>query len=318
MDPSGSASFDIYEIYCRYCDIKRENGYGEGHIQSDEMQVVKHSKEALSQLLNLVDSKLRARVSIFDEIGKLMSQLDLVVDFSEFSCFYEFVFFLCRESGQKSITVPKAISAWRIVLAGRFRLLNQWCEFVEKNQRHNISEDTWRQVLAFSRCVHENLEGYDPEGAWPVLVDDFVEHMYRFSGSNVNSNSCNCGDSEPWSCINDEPLPGLKSCPGLKRKIAGDVDMDDMESSSTSFVQYTNLNPTLSFKRTRVMSCGPANDIPVNHVDECMEVIRHSSPLNSSKSPCSVEGSLSKGFAELLRDRGVSVTQKSPIFFQLM
>lgn len=37
-------------------------------------------------------------------------------------------------------------------------------KFSQKNQRHNISEDTWRQVLAFSRCVHENLEGYDPEG----------------------------------------------------------------------------------------------------------------------------------------------------------
>lgn len=34
----------------------------------------------------------------------------------------------------------------------------------QKNQRHNITEDTWRQVLAFSRCVHEDLEGYDPEG----------------------------------------------------------------------------------------------------------------------------------------------------------
>ncbi|XP_004304303.1 PREDICTED: defective in cullin neddylation protein 1 [Fragaria vesca subsp. vesca] len=308
MDPSGSASFDIYEIYCRYCDIRNGNGYGEGYGQIDESQVVRYTKEALTQLLNLVESKLSARVSIFDEIGKLMSQLDLVVDFSEFSCFYEFVFFLCRESGQKSITVPMAISAWRIVLAGRFRLLNQWCEFVEKNQRHNISEDTWRQVLAFSRCVHENLEGYDPEGAWPVLIDDFVEHMYRFSGSNVNSNFCNCGDSESWSCTNDELLPGLKSYPGLKRKIPGDVGLDEMESSPTPFPQSTDLNPTLSFKRTRVMSYGPANDIPGNHVDECMHVIRHSSPLNSSKSPCAVEGCLSKGFAELLRERGVSFT----------
>ena len=34
----------------------------------------------------------------------------------------------------------------------------------QESQRHNISDDTWQQVLAFSRCVHENLEGYDPEG----------------------------------------------------------------------------------------------------------------------------------------------------------
>ncbi|XP_021829888.1 DCN1-like protein [Prunus avium] len=60
-----------------------------------------------------------------------MSRLDLVVDFSEFSRFYDFVFFMCHENGQKNITVNKAITAWRLVLAGRFRLLNQWCDFVE-------------------------------------------------------------------------------------------------------------------------------------------------------------------------------------------
>ncbi|WZZ36425.1 hypothetical protein YC2023_019826 [Brassica napus] len=62
-----------------------------------------------------------------------------------------------------------------------------------KNQRHNITEDnTWQQVLAFSGCVHENLEGYDSEGTksildfslkqvlGPVLIDEFVEHVYRF------------------------------------------------------------------------------------------------------------------------------------------
>lgn len=48
---------------------------------------------------------------------------------------------------------------------------NLW-NAIQRNQRHNISEDTWQQVLAFSRCVHENLEGYDPEGiiAWDLLT----------------------------------------------------------------------------------------------------------------------------------------------------
>jgi hypothetical protein len=34
----------------------------------------------------------------------------------------------------------------------------------QKYQRHNISEDTWQQILDFSRCVNEDLEGYDPRG----------------------------------------------------------------------------------------------------------------------------------------------------------
>ncbi|CAN6849369.1 unnamed protein product [Brassica oleracea] len=115
---------------------------------------------------------------------------------------------MCRENGQKSIS--RAITAWELVLAGRFWLLNYWCDYIEKNQRHNITEDnTWQQVLAFSGCVHENLEGYDSDEGTksildfslkqvclcfglfyyglvfdsqvlgPVLIDEFVEHVYR-------------------------------------------------------------------------------------------------------------------------------------------
>jgi hypothetical protein len=53
------------------------------------------------------------------------------VDFTEFTCFYDFVFFMCRENGQKNITISRAITAWKLVLAGRFRLLNRWCDFIE-------------------------------------------------------------------------------------------------------------------------------------------------------------------------------------------
>ncbi|KAH8511062.1 hypothetical protein H0E87_008560 [Populus deltoides] len=173
MDSPGS----IFEIYIRYHDIRSlKSCQTDGHDEHEG----KTSRDALAQLSKIVDLKFHSRTSIFDELLKLMSKLELMADFTEFSRFYDFVFFMCRENGQKNITVNKAVTAWKLILAGRFRLLNQWCDFVQENQRHNISEDTWQQVLAFSRCVHENLEGYDPEGAWPVLIDDFVEHMYRY------------------------------------------------------------------------------------------------------------------------------------------
>ncbi|XP_022884111.1 DCN1-like protein 2 isoform X1 [Olea europaea var. sylvestris] len=203
MDSLFGTSFNIFEIYRQYCDIMSEahSSVGESYSPDDESQKLRSSREALAQLLTVVESSVNTGVSILEEAYKLMSRLDLMAYFSEFSRFYDFVFFICRENGQKSITVSRAVMAWRLILAGRFRLLNQWCNFVESNQRHNISEDTWRQVLAFSRCVHENLEGYDPEGAWPVLIDDFVEHMYRIRGfSDPPSFFCNCGDSEAQQC----------------------------------------------------------------------------------------------------------------------
>lgn len=50
--------------YCFIADIRNGNGYGEGYGQIDESQVVRYTKEALTQLLNLVDSKLSARYEI--------------------------------------------------------------------------------------------------------------------------------------------------------------------------------------------------------------------------------------------------------------
>lgn len=294
MNSPASLQVDIFEVYRRYCDIrlasKRFCVRSEG--PEDESQQSDFSRDALNQLLKLVDSNLHLRATIFGELHKLMSQLDLMVD-SEFLRFYDFVFFLCRENGQKNITVSKALNAWKFVLPGRFRLLNQWCNFVEKNQRHNISEDTWQQVLAFSRCVHENLGGYDPEGAWPVLIDDFVEHMSRISGSNGNGTAfCGCGVSEPSS------FTGLREVPGLKRKLPHSYfQNNEMESSpGVSFSDNADWNCMSDSKRTRVIlhrSINRDDNLPGTS----------SEPKSCSNSPCTVERYLTKGVAGLLSTR---------------
>ncbi|KAJ6926830.1 hypothetical protein NC651_011051 [Populus alba x Populus x berolinensis] len=323
MDSPGS----IFEIYIRYHDIRSlKSCQTDGHDEHES----KTSRDALAQLLEIVDLKFHSRLdingvrpqckacgylgfsdehyysvesehcktnlafiwvesfldapriqhalkayliygisfdrtSIFDELLKLMSKLELMADFSEFSRFYDFVFFMCRENGQKNITVNKAVTAWKLILGGRFRLLNQWCDFVQENQRHNISEDTWQQVLAFSRCVHENLEGYDPEvseqdhGAWPVLIDDFVEHMYRVLGSNREPNFfCNCGDSESQSCTFEDSLPGLKDTPGLKRKLSS-FQTEEMVSSDAVFLDSVSPTFMLNSKRSRLIDYRPLN-----------------------------------------------------------
>ncbi|XP_023533447.1 uncharacterized protein LOC111795323 isoform X2 [Cucurbita pepo subsp. pepo] len=303
--------FDIVQIYHQYCGIRSQNGlcHGNGGFGHVETQMAKSSKQALSELLIYVQSSLHTGNSILHELSKLMSYLNLTVDFSEFSRFYEFVFFVCRENGQKNITVGRAIKAWRLVLDGRFRLLNQWCDFVENNQRHNISEDTWLQVLAFSRCVHENLEGYDPEGAWPVLIDDFVEHMYRLSGSNkISKLRCSCGGSESQSGASEDPFPGLKILPGLKRKLPEDLQMDGMVSPSDPTTGSMELSPVTSIKKSRFMACKPVN-LEINGpscnaaADENTEMVRNNGAMGCSKAPCAVEGCLSQGFAGLFSTR---------------
>lgn len=305
MDYSNSTQLDIFDVYRRFSDIKSGNIYSfrEGaDMLNDDAEKIKFSREAMAQLSKMVDVSVNGRIMILDELHKLMLQLNIMADFSEFSNFYDFVFFMCRENGQKNITVGRAIAAWKVVLAGRFRLLNQWCDFVEKNQRYNISEDTWRQVLAFSRCVHEDLEGYDPEGAWPTLIDDFVEHMYRITGSNDCSShnlTCNCGNPEDESF--ETPCPGLRNLPGLKRKYHGDANK--MGSYMYSSCPSNVINSIINFKRRKQHQ----NKLVKSEEDlsgcalceQGLQTLKVTSPLNNSKSPCAVEGCLSLGFSGL-------------------
>lgn len=100
--------------------------------------------------------------------------------------------------------VHVAIEAWRLVLAGRFRLLGPWLDFLsqERSSMRVVNEDQWRQVgggawgpcayharamvargnlvhpmlnwrrararqvWLFARTVHEDLSNFDPNGAW--------------------------------------------------------------------------------------------------------------------------------------------------------
>jgi DCN1-like protein 1/2 len=288
MDSSSFNRFDIFDIYKQFSEIRsRAFVYGIDGCSPD-YENPPFYKEELARVFKLAQSTIQARTSIFDEVFKLMSKLDLMVDFSEYSKFYDFVFFICRESGQKNLTVSRAVLAWRLVLAGRFRLLNQWCDFVEKNHRHNISEDTWKQVLAFTRCVHEDLEGYDPSGAWPVLLDDFVEHMHssRTSTSTCTcSSNCDCDDTE--SHTSDGCLPGFKVYPGLKRKC--EVEFQRLEIGSN--------NHTSTSKRRQ------GNDYIVRKNKNNANNDGGSSTNGCSESQCGVDGVLVKGFERLFSNR---------------
>ncbi|EPS68299.1 hypothetical protein M569_06474, partial [Genlisea aurea] len=267
------SSLDIFQIYCQFCEITAKS-IPESCGPDDELHHrVRFLRVSLSQLMEMVESRFISFVSIFDELRRLKSKVDIMmVDSKEFSRFYDFVFFICRENGQKGITVNRAVTAWRLVLAGRFRLLNEWCNFVERSQRYNISEDTWRQVLAFSHGVHENLEGYDPQGPWPVLIDDFVDYLYRIKGyCGAPSLFCNCAaDLESEHGCRDRsvhhhllPCAGLRNSAGAKRKLGDD---DYRKGSSCS--------KRIDFR--------PREDEYPN------------------QNKCAVEGCLSRGFASLL------------------
>ncbi|KAG9451332.1 hypothetical protein H6P81_011297 [Aristolochia fimbriata] len=280
MDSTGLNRVDMFEVYKQYLEINSSNQY-------------ESSRNDLKMLAEKIESSGLTRNMILEGLSRLILSLNLTADSRQFMSFYDFVFFMCRENRQKSVSASMAIDAWRLVLNGRFRLLNQWCDFVKEYHRHNISEDTWQQLLPFSKCVQEDLGGYDPKGAWPVLIDDFVEYMYS---------TCSASDdSRDMETQQDASMSGLVPHAGSKRKPATDVLMHDVEPACSLSHSPTDLDQLASCKRTKPFI--PASNVTGNYGTGDYHMERNKQPslvVCSNNPPCGVEGSLSNSFNSFL------------------
>ncbi|XP_035640329.1 DCN1-like protein 4 isoform X2 [Oncorhynchus keta] len=57
-----------------------------------------------------------------------------------------------------------------------FKLIYRYAfDFARQSKYKVINKDQWCNVLEFSRTINLELSNYDEDGAWPVLLDEFVE-----------------------------------------------------------------------------------------------------------------------------------------------
>lgn len=78
---------------------------------------------------------------------------------------------------RKVLGLEYAISAWRVVLKDRIPFLETWITFLEETKKKAINKDTWDLFWDFSRQVNADFSNYDPSGAWPSTIDEFVDYM---------------------------------------------------------------------------------------------------------------------------------------------
>ncbi|TMW57084.1 hypothetical protein Poli38472_003009 [Pythium oligandrum] len=95
----------------------------------------------------------------------------------EFIDIYTYSFAFAKDPTQKSLSRDMALGLWEILLPGYFPLLHHWLAYVKNHWRNSISKDVWMQVLEFGHQVKRDLSNFDENGAWPVLIDDFVTHL---------------------------------------------------------------------------------------------------------------------------------------------
>jgi len=115
-----------------------------------------------------------------DSIPKLKDRLPglraQIAEDQSFKEFYNFVFNYGKEETQKSLDLEMAIALWKLVLKDKFVHLELWIKWLQDNRKHSISKDEWALLLDFSNQIDKEMKNYNPEEAWPVLIDDFVEY----------------------------------------------------------------------------------------------------------------------------------------------
>ena len=120
-------------------------------------------------------------------IEKLKSHLPSLsaqlFDPDSFQDFYSYVYKYACEEGKKTIPTEEAIELWKLVLTDRFHFLDEWLAFVQTNAKEGISRDVWSQLAVFHKEIGDDLSKFDEDGAWPVLIDEFVESLQKDAGS---------------------------------------------------------------------------------------------------------------------------------------
>lgn len=116
-----------------------------------------------------------------DTVSKIQNKLDflrsMLNDQTSFKSIYRYAYDFARDKDQRSMDLETAKAMLQLLLGKHWNLFNQFSSFLDHSKYKVINKDQWCNILEFSRTINMDLSNYDVDGAWPVMLDEFVEWL---------------------------------------------------------------------------------------------------------------------------------------------
>ncbi|GMR32313.1 hypothetical protein PMAYCL1PPCAC_02508 [Pristionchus mayeri] len=129
------------------------------------------------------------RVDSVDALRHRLDEMDEGLrESSQFKPLYQFTFTYGKNAGQRNLELSTALVYWKILFKDQFVLLPLWEEFMTTEYGKAVTKDTWNLLFDFATSIKPDLSNYDEEGAWPVVLDNFVNWARsRHNGEKMQS-----------------------------------------------------------------------------------------------------------------------------------
>jgi len=112
--------------------------------------------------------------SMNEQIAKMKEELN---DSIKFKNVYRFAFLFAKEDAdQKVLELQLASGLLSLLMDERYPIVNSFIEFLKVQQTYKgLNMDQWMNLLEFCKVVGNDFSNYDENGAWPCIIDEWVE-----------------------------------------------------------------------------------------------------------------------------------------------
>jgi len=131
----------------------------------------------------LLGDRLSKRAFRVDSLEKLKAYLPRLTEEvrgrEAFRDLYTFAFTYAKSVAQKSLHIDMAVAYWKLLFQDMPEepRVDEWVVFLQQRKVKGVPKDTWNLFLDFLLTTDLSLSNYDCEGAWPVLIDEFVDYV---------------------------------------------------------------------------------------------------------------------------------------------